>query len=510
MPCSNPNCCQNRPADGLPESVWLATTPATAYPALEGDLSVDVAVIGGGIAGLMTAYELAARGHKVAILEAGRIAEAVTGNTTAKVTSQHHLVYNFLIKKHGRERARLYGQAQEAGLARIAELVEKHGIDCHFTRARAYTYTQNPDEVEKVKAEAEAAKSLGLPAHFTDQTELPFTVSGAIYFEDQAHFHPRKFLLALAEEITNAGGQIFEQTRALAVDEQGGGQVIRTAKGEVKAKAVVLATHYPFIDHSVYAVRMQPNRSYAVLAEVDRPIEHMYISVGDRRSFRPYSKTAIIIGGEGHEVGKADERGQYQKLELYAKETARAKQIQYRWSAHDHTAVDRVPLIGQYLPGKKGVFVATGFGAWGMTSGAVAGLLLSDLMEEKPNSWAEAFNPNRLRSLKPNQRLLAQGKSAVQGLAVERIKNVFKDSELPDPGEGKIITKHGRQLAVHRAEDGTLVVRSAVCTHMGCIVAWNSAEKTWDCPCHGSRFTSDGQVKHGPAVKDLETVNIEV
>jgi glycine/D-amino acid oxidase-like deaminating enzyme/nitrite reductase/ring-hydroxylating ferredoxin subunit len=509
MPCSNPNCCQNQGVEGLPQSVWLATTETSHFPKLEGDVSTEVVVIGGGIAGLMTAYELTERGQKVVVLEAGRIAEAITGNTTAKVTSQHHLLYDFLIKKHGRERAKLYGEAQQAGLERIAELVQKYSIDCNFTRARAYTYTTDQKEVEEVKTEVEAVRQLGLPAHFTDQTELPFKVAGAVYFENQAYFHPRKFLLKLAQVITDAGGRIFENTRVQQVDGNDESRIIIAPKGQVNTRAVVVATHYPFLDHSVYAVRMHPNRSYAVVAEVEQPLEHMYISTGDRRSFRPYSADAIIIGGEGHEVGKANEREQYMKLEKFAKDYG-AKTIQYRWSAHDHTAVDRVPLIGQYLPGKKNIYVATGFGAWGMTSGALAGLLLTDLIEGKTSAWADVFDPNRLRSLSPNKRLLEQTKTAVQGLAGERIANLFKDSELPEPGDGKVITKNGRQLAIHRADDGTLVVRSAVCTHMGCIVDWNSAEKTWDCPCHGSRFTSGGKVTHGPAVKDLEEVNVEI
>src|SRR4051812_18295697 len=249
---------------GEPVSLWLATTPETNFSALTNDASVDVAIIGGGIAGVTTALLLKQAGASVAIIEAGRIAESVTGNTTAKVTSQHGLIYDHLISQFGAEGAQAYADSQEAAIEKIAALVDLNKIDCDFMRTDAYVYTESQDELERITAEVEAATKLGLPASYAESTPLPFEIKGAIRFANQARFHPRKYLLALIEKITGDGSHIFESTRALEIEEKERICHVNTDKGKVRAGHVVIATHFPFYDPAMYFARMHPKRSYVL------------------------------------------------------------------------------------------------------------------------------------------------------------------------------------------------------------------------------------------------------
>src|SRR5215210_803629 len=262
---------------GAPISLWLATTPETGFPRLAGDISVDVAILGGGICGIATAFQLKQSGLKVAVIEADRVVKSVTGNTTAKITSLHALIYDYLIKQFGEDKARLYAEAQQSAIERIASLVKEHSLDCDFRRTDAYTYTELEEELDKVKAEVEAATRLGLPASFVESTPLPFPIKGAVKFTGQAEFHPRKYLLALVEKIPGNGSYVFEETRAFDIKDEDPCRV-ETNKGVVTAKSVILATHFPYFDPNIYFAAMHPGRSYVLGCRLNAPVpEGMYI-----------------------------------------------------------------------------------------------------------------------------------------------------------------------------------------------------------------------------------------
>ncbi|HEV2861875.1 MAG TPA: FAD-dependent oxidoreductase [Pyrinomonadaceae bacterium] len=495
---------------GRPVSLWLATTPGTNYPALEGDVSVDVAVLGGGIAGLATAYMLKQAGATVAVLEAGRVVESVTGNTTAKITSQHGLVYDQLISDFGEERARLYGEAQEAAKEKIASLVAQLGVDCDFRRTSAYTYTLDEREREQVEREADAAKRLGLPASYTEDTDLPFGVKAAVRFDNQAQFHPRKYLLALAETIPGGGSHIFEGTRALDIEEAET-CTVKAANGTVRAKSVVVSTHFPFKDPNIYFAAMYPTRSYVLGCRLNGPVpQGMYLSTGSpHRSIRnnPYEDGEIVmLGGEHHKTGQdGDTRERYQRLEEWARANFDVRSIEFRWSTQDNNTVDGVPYIGKLSSGSERLYVATGFKGWGMTNSHVAALLLTDMIQGRENPWAEVFDPSRFKPVTSARDFLRENMNVAKEFMADRVSTPeLKSLDDIPPGHGEVVRWQGERVAVYKDERGAVSACSAVCTHMGCIVHWNSAEKSWDCPCHGSRFDHDGRVIQGPANEDLE------
>jgi glycine/D-amino acid oxidase-like deaminating enzyme/nitrite reductase/ring-hydroxylating ferredoxin subunit len=499
---------------GRPQSLWLGTTPTTDYPPLERDLQVDVAVLGAGIAGITTALLLKEAGLTVAVLEARRIVEGVTGNTTAKVTSLHRLIYRDLLLDKGEEKARLYGHANQAAVEKVAALVAQRRIDCDFARADAFTYSEREDDVDALRDEAFAAQRLGLPADFTTETDLPFPVKGAVRFSDQARFHPRKYLLALAAALPGGGSHVFERTTATEVSD-GTPCEVATARGVVRAKHVVVATHQPFMLKGFYFARLVLKRSYALALRIEGPVpQGLYITVDDDfRSMRPAPagrEDLLILGGEPHRPGQGgDTAAMVRRLEAWARERFRVRSVEYRWATQDNVTPDRVPFVGRMVPGGKNVFVATGFCGWGMTNGTVAGMLLSDGILGRDNPWADLYDPTR-----------GFVSSAITGLAKDAVvgvkdllggygpKAAVKEAASVPKGEGRVVDHGTDKVAVYRDDDGDLHAVSAVCTHLQCIVRWNSAERSWDCPCHGSRFDALGRVVQGPALADLPAVDL--
>jgi glycine/D-amino acid oxidase-like deaminating enzyme/nitrite reductase/ring-hydroxylating ferredoxin subunit len=495
---------------GKPVSLWIATTPETNFPTLSGDLTVDVAVIGGGITGIATAYELKQAGATVAVVEAGRVVKSVTGNTTAKITSLHGLIYDHLVSEFGEEKARIYADAQESGKEKIASLVEQLGIDCDFRRASAYTYTLDEEESEQITREVEAAKKLGLPAFYADETDLPFKVRAAVRLDNQAQFHPRKYLLALAGQIPGDGSYIFEQTRVLDV-EDAAPCLVKTEHGTIKARSVVIATHFPYPDPKLYFAAMYPMRSYVLGCRLNGPApQGMYVSTGTPhnsiRSNPDGEGEIVMLGGEHHKTGQGgDTRERYQRLEKWARGNFDIASVEFRWSTQDNNTVDRVPYIGKISTGSEHLYVATGFAGWGMTNSHVAAQLLSDMILGRDNPWIELFDPSRFKPITSARDFIRENMNVAKEFMADRVSTPELEdlSELPTGG-GEVIEWKGERVAVYKDEAGKVFSCSAVCTHMGCIVHWNSAEKSWDCPCHGSRFNYEGQVIQGPANKALE------
>jgi glycine/D-amino acid oxidase-like deaminating enzyme/nitrite reductase/ring-hydroxylating ferredoxin subunit len=495
------------------ESVWIATGPQQpVQPRLEGNVTADVAVIGGGIVGITTALLLEESGARVVLLEANQLARGVTGHTTAKVSSQHGMIYSQLRSTFGTDGARTYGEANEAALDWMARRIEQQGIECDFRRQPSYAYVTSSSDRSQAEEEAEAAAEAGLPATFTETSPLPYPIEAAVRFENQAEFHVRKYLLALAEGLS---GEVYENSHAVELDTDER-CVIKTPGGRVTADQVVVATHYPFLDRSLAFARVHPQRSYAILCRIGgRPPEGMHISADSpTRSIRAVpvdGEELLLVGGEGHKPGTGgDTEERYRRLEEFARQHWDVASVDYRWSAQDNTTIDTVPYVGRLTPFSKRVFMATGFAKWGMTGGTAAALILSDLLLGRENAWAELFDPNRFKPLASASKLVKENAEAGLHFFGDRLRNrgtrSIEDLQL---GEGDIVRLEGQKVAAYRDETGKVTAVSPTCTHLGCLVNFNNAEKSWDCPCHGSRFAPDGAVLQGPAVHRLERKPLE-
>ena len=544
--------------DTLPhetESLWMDTTPRTSFSPLAGDVSVDVAVVGGGIAGLTAADRLQDEGASVAVVEAGRVVEGVTGRTTAKVTAQHGLIYADLVDQFDEDRARQYARANQAAVETIAARVDEADVDCGFERKSSYAYVRSPEKRGRVEDEVAAARHLGLPASLVEDTPLPFDVEAAVKFDRQAQFHPRKYLLSLVEDIGGDGSYVFENTKATDVK---GGETprVETNRGTVTADAVVVATHFPIVDHGLYFARMRPKRSYVLAARLrgDPPEgmfyepEDPYFSVrsytlgggvrrvtggagGDEPAGAPSpdepdtpggpdapgeggreadeDDRLVLFGGQDHKTGhEGDASERYRRLESHVRDRFDVASVEYRWSTQDYVSVDGVPYIGKLGPASKNVYVATGFGGWGMTNGTAAGIVLADQIRTGSHEWGDVFSPSRV-SLSSVPDLLQENVHAGKEFVSGWMKQLTgSDVQALAPGEGTVVRDGSRPTGVYRGDDGRLRAVSAVCTHTDCIVEWNDAEASWDCPCHGSRFDPEGAVLDGPATDPLSAAAV--
>jgi len=498
-------------------SFWIASTLQSNYPALTEDLHVDVAIVGGGLVGITAAMLLKRAGKRVAVLEAGRLAESVSGHTTAKVTSLHQLVYASLLKEIGEEKARLYGESNEAAIAQIAALVSEEHIDCDFARKDAYTFANDPKQVDAVRAEVEAAQKLGLPASYVTETPLPFDVLGAVKFSNQAQFHPRKYILSLAGKIHGDGSAIYEHTRVNGVDGENPCRVQTENRHTVTAQDVIVATHLPILDQGLFFAKTYPKRSYLIGARIDpaKVPDGMFIGTG--KNYRSIRATptdeggaVLLIGGEGHKVGEAsDTQERFERLATYARETFGIETVDFYWSTQDMVSFDQLPFIGKLTPINQHIYVATGFSLWGMTKSTLSAMILSDLILGKPNPWANLYDATRPMPFVTQDSIKNNLDVGARWIG-DRLKGLFDSPERVSRGEGRLVTVNGKKVAAYRDEAGELHQVSAVCPHLGCIVAWNAAEKSWDCPCHGSRFTPEGEILHGPAINRLLPMPYEV
>lgn len=396
-------------------SLWLHTSTASSYDHLDGDLHVDVAIIGGGIAGLTTAYLLKKQGRKVAVFEKQAIGEGVTGYTTAKVTSQHGITYSKLTEKFGTESARVYGEANQAALEQIESIIQEEGIDCDWRREDNYVFTEKIEKLPELQREAADAALLGLPASFTTETDLPFEVKGAVKFEKQATFHIGKYLHGLARAIQGDENFVFEHTPCRKFEDSSL-CMFQAPTGTVISNKLIFATNAPAAvkDHIAYALYEYPTRSYIVAGQVKEKISGMYISADKpTRSILPTyidGSPWMLVGGDSHFVGlSGPAAGHYSKLSQYAKERFDVEDIQYRWSTWDFVPYDTVPLIGKLYPWSKNTYVITGLRKWGMTNATVGAMILRDELMGVTNPWADVFRTNRSSTILSLPQGLVQG-----------------------------------------------------------------------------------------------------
>ncbi|MGW0549642.1 FAD-dependent oxidoreductase [Streptomyces altiplanensis] len=498
-----------------PGSYWMEYGDTSARPRPPEGLDVDVAVIGAGIAGICTAWELARAGRSVALLEATRVAAGVTGHTTAKLSALHGTVYQRLRSTRGAQGAALYARSQQDAIGHVVAVCDELGIDCELERVPAFTYAETAKGARTVEEEAEAAREAGLPASYVEETGLPFPVAGAVRVEEQAQFHPRKYLYALLADLERLGGQIFEESRVVGLEEGEPCRLTTEDGRTVTARDVVVATHYPVFDRSLLFARLKPHRELVVAGVV--PAEQdpggMYLTPeGTTRSVRtaPYGEgqRLLIVTGEKFTPGAGRVGERYERLEQWTTRRFPDVRLTHRWAAQDNEPTDGVPFVGALHPRARHAFVAAGFNGWGMAGGVMSGRLLAARITGQKLPWADLYDPVRLQPLKEAPSLLRFQAAAAGHFVGDRLPFVAGGGPASAiaPGEGAVVRSGARQLAVHRDDAGELHALSARCTHLGCIVRFNDAERAWECPCHGSRFGIGGEVLQGPAVRPLEKV----
>ncbi len=420
-----------------------------SFGSLKKDSKTDILIIGGGIAGLLCAYFLERAGASCMLVEADRICGGVTQNTTAKITSQHGLIYDKLIRQFGREKAKMYLEANQAALMQYRQLAEQ--FPCDFSEQSNYVYALRDEK--KLEQESRALEQLGFTAPLIKDLPLPVKTVGAVQFLHQAQFHPLKFLSGIS-----SGLHVFEDTRVLEFQKD----TVTTSGGKIKAEKIVIATHFPMLNkHGSYFLKLYQQRSYVLaLEEASPPVDGMYVDEAENGlSFRTY-QNLLLLGGGGHRTGKTG--GGWRELEQFSQVHYPGAKETYRWATQDCMTLDGVPYIGQYSKRTPNLYVATGFNKWGMTSSMAAAMILCDMLTGKHNPYAPVFSPSRT-VLRP-------------------------------------------QLAYNAFESVTNLLTPAKkrCPHLGCALKWNAQEHSWDCPCHGSRFSEDGKLLNNPATGGLK------
>ncbi len=430
------------------ESVWEIDAPRVEFETLDGDKTTDVLIIGGGIAGMLCAYKFKNAGVDCILVEADRICSGITKNTTAKITLQHGLIFDKMIKRFGENKACLYIEAQTRAIEEYARLCRE--IECDYEKGDSYVYSLC--DREKIEREVSALNRIGVDAEFSDARELPIKVAGAVRVKDQAQFHPLKFLYSIARELP-----IFENTKVVELKPK----IAVTNRGKITFKKLVIATHFPMINkHGSYFLKLYQHRSYVIALKNAPTLNGTYVDEADKGlSFRQYGEL-LLLGGGGHRTGK--QGGCWQELERFARKYYPEAQITAQWATQDCMTLDGIPYIGQYSSTTPDTYVATGFNKWGMTNSMVAADILCDLIRGKNNCYTDVFLPSR-RILRP-------------------------------------------QLAVNAFEStaGLLTPTAPRCPHLGCALKYNRAEHSWDCACHGSRFTENGELIDNPATDDMK------
>ncbi|UOQ95203.1 FAD-dependent oxidoreductase [Halobacillus shinanisalinarum] len=495
-----------------PEPMWRKNTKLDSFPRLEESIETTVTIVGGGITGITTAYMLAKEGKKVTLIEADELLNGTTGHTTAKVTAQHGLIYHELIKHFGEEGAALYFKAQEDAMATIEKHINDHSIDCNWQREDAYLFATTEQGARKLEREQKAYGRLEIAGEHFDDLPFDTETTGALCMRNQAHFHPLHYLAHLLDEITDLGGEIYEHTKAVDVKE--GKQVeVETGGGHtITSDYLISCSHFPFYDKGMYFSRMYAERSYVIAIEPEKEWTNgMYLSIDEpKRSIRSAifdDKEILLIGGESHRTGEGNDMSfHYKALEEYAARTFGIKNKLFQWSTQDLTTLDKVPYIGPMTMKNDRIYVATGFRKWGMTNSTVAGQLITDYVMGRESKYHSVFTPARFKADPSMRHFLTNNMNVAAHLVEGKVELVGNGPASLEQGQGAVVQWEGKRAGAYKDDKGELHLLDTTCTHMGCEVEWNSGEHTWDCPCHGSRFSYDGAVMEGPAKRPLERI----
>lgn len=493
------------------KSLWMELA-APRLPQLKENITADVAIIGAGIAGISTAYELSEAGLSVVVLDRGAIGRGITSRTTAHLTFSHDDLYDEVISKHGEAAAREVYQSQRAAIARLQEIQESEEIACDFTRVSAYLFAPRQEDVATLESEIDACHKVGFrEVGWARGIPIAGPYARAIQFPDQAHFHPLKYLYGVVSALTQKGSvRFFANSPVIAVEEQEAAVSVRTERGSVSARHAVIATNSPIANRIVVHDKQGPYRTYAFAAEIKRGAlpDALYWDTEDpyhyvRLQPGKAGKDYIIVGGEDHKTGEAnDAEDRFKKLKAWAKEYfPMIGRITHRWSGQVLDPFDYLPFVGKN-PGQENIFIATGDSGQGFTNGPLAGMILAGMIANGRHKWAELHDPSR-KTLSAVSNFVSENLTPVKNFAGYLTPGEISSTGQLKRNQGAILREGLTKLAVFRDASGVIHKRSASCTHSGCIVAWNAFERCWDCPCHGSHFSPTGDVFNGPAITPL-------
>lgn len=502
-------------------SIWIHNFEIESFEKLKQDIDVDVCIVGGGLTGISTAYYLSKNGYKVALIEKDRLLSKTSGHTTAKITSQHGLIYKYLMDSQSEEFARNYMKANEEAIKNIEDIINLEKIDCDFERKNAYVYTTKESELQKIKDEVRAVKKLKIvDCELVNKIDINLDIEGAIEFKNQAQFNPMKYARGLIKSILSNGGLIFEDTKFVDYEEKEDEFVISTnTKNAINSKYLVMATRYPVINFpGYYFLKMYQEMSFVIAIKPKNQfeIDGMYINSEvptlSIKTVKLNGEDVILVGGYNNKTGKVEDidlRYKYENLKKKAGEIFGDFDVLYEWNTEDCISLDKIPYIGEFSQFTNNLFVATGFEKWGMTTSNVAANIIKNKIMKKESEYEEVFKATRLEAIKNRDELGNMIKQSFTSLVVDRFK--AKKDALDDVqnGEGKIVMFDEVKVGIYKDNDGNVYAIKPYCKHLGCELSWNELNKTWDCPCHGSRYEYTGKNIYGPSNKDLENYNFE-
>jgi len=500
------------------KSLWIADSNQTNYPTLSRDEIADVCIIGGGIVSAVTAYLLAKQGVNVIVLEKDKICSGVTANSTAKLTSQHGLFYKYLENEYGLNFAKKYLESNEEGIKLAEKIIKDENIDCNFEKQDAYVFATNGSELKKVKEEVEVVNKIGFNVEFVEDINIPVEkVLGGIKFPNQAQFNSRKYTVELFNRAVKLGVKVFENSKVEKFEYDIDSYTVHANGFNVLAKKVVIASHYPIKNFpGMYFGKMYQDKSYVIAVDTkmdNKVLNGMYIQscnpVISFRTAKYNGKEMLIIAGSGHKTGECENKieDSYLNLENYIKKYYPNAEVLFKWSTEDCVTLDKIPYIGEFSNLLPHVYVATGFKKWGMSSSHVAGMLISDLILGNNNEYVDVYKATRLNPIKNIKELGNMVKESVYSLVINKIKDVDSSYSDIEVGNGGIVEIDGEKVGVYKREDGEVFTVKPYCKHLGCLVSWNNLEKTWDCPCHGSRYDYMGNIITEPTVKKLDIID---
>jgi glycine/D-amino acid oxidase-like deaminating enzyme/nitrite reductase/ring-hydroxylating ferredoxin subunit len=498
-------------SDEASTSIWMTTEAAKSTPTLSSDTQADTIVVGSGIAGLSTAYELARSGKTVIVLDRGKIGGGMTSRTTAHLATEFDDYYHRHIAMRGIDEARGYFASQSAAIDRIESISRQEKIDCDFARVDGFLFAARDEDAELLRREREACLHIGMDGVELVRASLrdgPL----ALRFPQQARFHPVKYLGGLARCILRDKGRLFANTAVVSVSEQDGGVIVETTSGHrLRAASAVIATNSPINDWVEIHTKQAPYRTYAIACSVPKggftdalfwdtcePYHYMRLQPGDHTDW-------LIVGGEDHKTGEANDLGaRLERLEQWTLAMVpQASRAEYRWSGQVMEPVDHAPYVGRN-PGSQNVYIVTGDSGEGVTTGVAASLLIPALVSGRDIPWSVTYAPDRI-TIGATGKYLSENATVAANLSEYAISGDVSSGAELQPGQAAVFGRGRDKVAAYRDESGGLHERSAICTHAGCVVHWNSLEKCWDCPCHGSQFSIDGEVLNGPAIYDLQS-----
>ena len=502
-------------------SYWISSTEnLKSIHKLDNDYTADVCVVGAGITGLSTAYYLSKNGLKVIVVDKDDIGKKASGHTTAKITLQHGLIYDYLFNTFNLDFAKKYFCANKEAIDNIKNIIDSEKIDCDFEYKNNYIYASKKEDVQKIKNEITAINTIYCNSYsqFVQNCGLPFETFGAIEIQNQAQFHPRKYMLGLAKSIINNNGLIFTNSLVYDVKKYNNGYICYTDNFEIKSKYLVIASHYPFINFpGFYFSKMYQSTSYAIAIDTEKKVPNeMYINDGEPvlsfRTIKDKDKRLLIISGGNHKTGYSPDSEDfygYSYLKKKALELFPDCKVLYKWDTRDCISLDKVPYIGEFSMFMTNAYVATGFNKWGMTSSNVAANIICDSILEKDNLYADIFNSKRFGPIKNKDEMKNMINQVYHSFVSNRINIPKKNLSAIKNENGGIININGSSVGIYKSSTGEIYAVDPTCTHLGCLLTWNNVDKTWDCPCHGSRFDFTGKNLYDPAFKDLDKYEIE-